>query len=66
MIDGADKLLMEHRDRQVDLAAKRIAELEAENAALKTGVHGGEYAQIFEYKNFTMHEALQAITWPTI
>ncbi len=26
MIDGADKLLMEHRDQQVDWAAKRIAE----------------------------------------
>jgi len=37
MIDGSDKLLMEHRDRQVDWAAKRIAELEAENAALKNG-----------------------------
>jgi hypothetical protein len=37
MIDGSDKLLMEHRNRQIDAAAKRIAELEAENAALKTG-----------------------------
>jgi hypothetical protein len=37
MIDGSDKLLMEHRNRQVDAAAKRITELEAEIAALKTG-----------------------------
>jgi hypothetical protein len=37
MIDGSDKLLMEHRNRQVDWAAKRIAELEAEIAALRTG-----------------------------
>jgi transposase-like protein len=35
MIDGADKLLMEHRDRQVEWAAKYITELEAEIAELK-------------------------------
>jgi cell division protein FtsB len=37
MIDGSDKLLMEHRNRQVDALAKRITELEAEIAALRTG-----------------------------
>jgi len=36
MIDGADKLLMEHRNRQVMWAAERIAALEAEVASLRS------------------------------
>lgn len=36
MIDGSDKLLMEHRDRQLAAAAERIAALEAEVEKFKS------------------------------
>lgn len=34
MLEGADKMLMEHRDRQLAWAVERIAALEAEVASL--------------------------------